>query len=78
MMQTLTVLGASGSIGQSTLAVVRQHPEQFSLFALSAHSNVTAMVKDCLEFVPRYAVMVDEVAARSLRQELALLGVSTQ
>ncbi|MGO1247678.1 MAG: 1-deoxy-D-xylulose-5-phosphate reductoisomerase [Oceanisphaera sp.] len=77
-MQTLTVLGASGSIGQSTLAVVRQHPEQFSLFALSAHSNVTAMVKDCLEFVPRYAVMVDEVAARSLRQELALLGVSTQ
>ncbi|MBO1519760.1 1-deoxy-D-xylulose-5-phosphate reductoisomerase [Oceanisphaera pacifica] len=77
-MQTLTVLGASGSIGQSTLAVVRQHPEQFSLFALSAYRNVAAMVKDCVEFVPRYAVMVDEVAARDLRHELAQLGVNTQ
>lgn len=77
-MESLVILGATGSIGQSTLAVVRQHPERFSLFALSAHSNVKRMVKDCLEFSPRYAVMVDEVAAKDLRQQLAQLNCATQ
>lgn len=77
-MDTLAIFGATGSIGQSTLAVVRQHPERFSLFALSAHSNVACMVKDCVEFVPRYAVMVDDTAAQTLRQELAHLNCATE
>lgn len=77
-MDTLAIFGATGSIGQSTLAVVRQHPERFSLFALSAHSNVVCMVKDCVEFVPRYAVMVDDTAAQTLRQELAHLNCATE
>lgn len=77
-MDTLAILGATGSIGQSTLAVVRQHPERFSLFALSAHSNVMRMVTDCLEFAPRYAVMVDDVAAKQLRHELAQLNSATE
>lgn len=77
-MELLTILGATGSIGQSTLAVVRQHPERFTLFALSAHQNVVRMLADCLEFKPRYAVMVDESAAKALRHELAQHACSTQ
>ena len=77
-METLAILGATGSIGQSTLAVVRQHPARFSLFALSAHSNVKRLLTDCLEFAPRYAVMVDEVAAKDLRQQLAQLNSATE
>ncbi|WP_319782051.1 1-deoxy-D-xylulose-5-phosphate reductoisomerase [Oceanisphaera sp. IT1-181] len=77
-MDTLAILGATGSIGQSTLAVVRQHPDRFSLFALSAHSNVGRMVTDCLEFAPRYAVMVDASAAKQLRHELAQLNSVTE
>ncbi|ART78843.1 1-deoxy-D-xylulose-5-phosphate reductoisomerase [Oceanisphaera avium] len=69
-METLAILGATGSIGQSTLSVVRQHPERFSVFALSANHNVRVMLKDCLEFAPRYAVMVDEHAAQQLKAEL--------
>ncbi|MGB5854937.1 MAG: 1-deoxy-D-xylulose-5-phosphate reductoisomerase [Oceanisphaera sp.] len=77
-MQTLTILGASGSIGQSTLAVVRQHPEQFSLFALSANSNVVRMLADCVEFAPRFAVMTDNIAAKELRRQLAQTACRTQ
>ena len=77
-MESLAILGATGSIGQSTLAVVRQHPARFSLFALSAHRNVSRMLADCLEFSPRYAVMVDATAATQLRQQLAQLNSKTE
>lgn len=77
-MEMLTLLGATGSIGQSTLAVVRRHPERFSVFALTAGRQVEKMLADCLEFAPRYAVMADEGAARELRHRLAELGSSTR
>ncbi|WP_445397400.1 1-deoxy-D-xylulose-5-phosphate reductoisomerase [Zobellella sp. An-6] len=77
-MEMLTLLGATGSIGQSTLAVVRRHPERFSVFALTAGRQVEKMLADCLEFAPRYAVMADEGAARELRRRLAELGSSTR
>ncbi|MCC4263604.1 1-deoxy-D-xylulose-5-phosphate reductoisomerase [Oceanimonas baumannii] len=77
-MQQLTILGASGSIGQSTLAVVRRHPGLFSVFALTASRRAEAMLADCLEFAPRYAVMADPVAAASLRRELAQAGSATE
>ncbi|WP_417605185.1 1-deoxy-D-xylulose-5-phosphate reductoisomerase [Oceanimonas baumannii] len=77
-MQQLTVLGASGSIGQSTLAVVRRHPDLFSVFSLTASRRTDAMLADCLEFAPRYAVMADPAAAASLRRELAQAGSATE
>jgi 1-deoxy-D-xylulose-5-phosphate reductoisomerase len=77
-MTTLTILGASGSIGQSTLAVVRRHPGRFSLFALTAGRQVERMYADCLEFSPRYAVMADETAAAELRRRLAQQGCPTR
>src|SRR5699024_6003922 len=72
LMQTLTILGATGSIGQSTLSVVRQHPEQFKVFALTAHSKVQAMLADCIEFAPQVAVMSEPNAAKQLREQLKI------
>lgn len=57
-MKQLTILGSTGSIGCSTLDVVRHNPEHFRVVALVAGKNVTRMVEQCLEFSPRYAVMV--------------------
>lgn len=55
--QQLTILGATGSIGLSTLDVVRRHPERFSVFALTAQRRRAELLQLCLEFRPRYAVL---------------------
>lgn len=70
-MMHLTILGATGSIGRSTLDVVRRHREHIQVVALAAHSDAERMLADCLEFQPRYAVLVQEEAAVSLRLALA-------
>ncbi|MDX5297930.1 MAG: 1-deoxy-D-xylulose-5-phosphate reductoisomerase [Gammaproteobacteria bacterium] len=67
----ITVLGATGSIGASTLAVLRQHPERFQVYALTAHRQVDAMAALCLEWHPQYAVMGDADAAAALQARLA-------
>jgi len=69
-LQQVTILGATGSIGASTLDVLRRHPEQFKLFAVSGHRNVTAMLAICREFSPQYAVMSDPDAAKALSKQL--------
>lgn len=70
MIQILTVLGATGSIGQSTLDVVRKHPDRYRIFALSAARSVARMRDDIAEFSPRFAVMTDAQAAADLRSSL--------
>lgn len=65
-MQNLTILGATGSIGLSTLDVIARHPEKFSLYAVSGNTNVEEMAKICQKFSPKIAVMVDENAATEL------------
>ncbi|WP_116472482.1 1-deoxy-D-xylulose-5-phosphate reductoisomerase [Zobellella maritima] len=77
-MEHLTILGATGSIGQSTLAVVRRHPGRFRIFALTASRSVPRMLADCLEFSPEYAVLVDDMAARQLAAELRTHGSRTR
>lgn len=67
--EQITILGSTGSVGESTLAVVRLHAD-IEVFALSAFNNVERLLQQCREFRPRYAVMVDEQAAESLRQQL--------
>ena len=74
-MHQLTVLGSTGSIGRSTLDVVRRHPERFNVVALAANADVTRMLADCLEFRPQYAVLVQEDAAVALRLALAEAGI---
>jgi len=69
-MQVLSVLGATGSIGKSTLDVVRRHPERFRVFGLSACRSVVEMASLCREFKPAYAVMADDQAASELAEAL--------
>jgi 1-deoxy-D-xylulose-5-phosphate reductoisomerase len=76
--QRLCILGSTGTIGQNTLDVVRHQSHLFDVFALCAHSNVERMLQDCLEFEPTFAVMVDELAAKRLNDELTKLSSNTQ
>ncbi|WP_219591950.1 1-deoxy-D-xylulose-5-phosphate reductoisomerase [Aeromonas salmonicida] len=77
-MHNLVILGASGSIGQSTLKVLRRNPGRWQVLALTAARSVDAMVRDCLEFSPRFAVMVDEAAATALAGQLKTHGSVTR
>lgn len=70
----ITILGATGSIGVSTLDVLARHPERFHVYALTAHSNVDKLFEQCQQFQPRYAVMVDPVAAAVLEKRLQTAG----
>lgn len=69
-MKNITLLGATGSIGKSTLSVVDQHPCQFNIFALSANTNWQAMLDLCQQYQPVYAVMTDEISAEKLKTAL--------
>ncbi|MDG3088864.1 1-deoxy-D-xylulose-5-phosphate reductoisomerase [Vibrio hannami] len=77
-MRKLTILGATGSIGTSTLKVVAENPEQFEITALAAGSNVKHMVQLCLTWRPKYAAMFDLKAANELRAELRNLNLNTE
>ncbi|PCK07989.1 MAG: 1-deoxy-D-xylulose-5-phosphate reductoisomerase [Alteromonadaceae bacterium] len=76
-MKKITILGASGSIGGSTLDVLRLHPDRYSVFAVTAFQNVEKLERICLEFAPEYAVMVDHTAAANLKARLQQAGSST-
>ena len=71
-MRYLTVLGATGSIGTSTLDIVRQHRDRYAIYALTAHTQIEKLLHLCLEFEPAIAVVAtaqDAVQlAASLRQ----------
>ncbi len=67
----LAILGATGSIGLSTLDVIRRHPERFSVYALTAGTRAKELAKLCREFHPEVAVMADPDAARTLAGLLA-------
>jgi len=69
-MKNITLLGATGSIGKSTLSVVDQHPDQFNIFALSANTNWRVMLELCRQYQPTYAVMTNEEAADKLQAAL--------
>ncbi|MCK4834735.1 MAG: 1-deoxy-D-xylulose-5-phosphate reductoisomerase [Gammaproteobacteria bacterium] len=67
----ITLLGATGSIGASTLDVVTRHPDRYQIYALTANTNVEAMQLLCDRWNPRYAVMNDVVSAAELRSRLS-------
>ncbi len=73
IMQTLTILGSTGSIGVSTLDVVSRHPDKFQIFALAGHKQVEKLAEQCRQFAPKYAVVADENRANELRQQLGSL-----
>lgn len=77
-MKQLTILGSTGSVGSSTLAVVRANPQAFQVTALVAGKNVETMAQQCIEFHPRLVSMADEASAKALRIILAEQGVNTE
>lgn len=77
-MQRVTVLGATGSIGISTLDVLARHPERYSVFALTADRKWQLLAVQCLQHRPRYAVINDHSAAKLLADELHRHGSSTE
>ncbi len=70
-MKNLTILGATGSIGESTLAVVDLHPDKFNVFALSANTNWQKMLDLCQKYQPEIVVMTNEAAAEKLISALS-------
>ncbi len=76
--QTISLLGATGSIGDSTLKVLRQHPEQFVLHAVAAHSNWQALLPIIIEFSPEVCALSDVASAAALRKALSLQGISVR
>ena len=77
-MQHLTILGCTGSIGVSTLDVVRRHPDRYRVFALCAHSQVDKLFEQCLEFRPVFAVLRDAVLAQDLANRCRSAGLPTE
>lgn len=77
-MRRLTILGATGSIGASTLKVVAENPDQFSIVALVAGSNVAKMSQLCMTWWPKYAVMASAEAAQQLSHQLLAQGCNTE
>jgi len=74
----ITILGATGSIGLSTLDVVARHPDRYDVFALTGFSRLAELRALCLKHRPRYAVASDQAQARILQDQLHADGVSTR
>lgn len=76
--QHITVLGATGSIGLSTLDVIARHPDRYQVFALTGFSRVAELEALCVIHKPRYAVVPDAVVAQQLQVNLRAAGLPTE
>ena len=74
-MKQIAILGSTGSIGTQTLDVVRQHPEEFSVFALSAHRSLDLLIQQAIEFNPAVVCIADESLYQPLREALSDLPI---
>ena len=73
--RVITVLGATGSIGASTLDVISRHPEKYTVYALSAHSRVSELFDLCVKFKPEVAVIGTENGAEQLAAKFKAEGL---
>ncbi len=74
--RSLVLLGSTGSIGKSTVDVIRKHPGEFAVRALAAYSNVDLLAEQCRELRPEYACVVDESKRVELTDRLAGESIS--
>nr|WP_275973094.1 1-deoxy-D-xylulose-5-phosphate reductoisomerase [Pseudomonas marianensis] len=74
----VTVLGATGSIGLSTLDVIARHPDRYQAFALTAHNRIAELRALCVTHRPRYAVVADSPRAAELQRQLDNEGIATR
>lgn len=77
-MQNIVILGSTGSIGVSTLDVIKLHPDKYNIFALTANTNATKLLSQCLEFSPSYALLLDKNQASWLEEELKKFNCKTK
>ena len=76
--QQVTLLGATGSIGKSTLDVISRHPDRYQVYAITANTSIESMVALCERWQPRYAVMSDDDSAAQLTERLRSKAVDTE
>jgi 1-deoxy-D-xylulose-5-phosphate reductoisomerase len=76
--QTITVLGATGSIGLSTLDVIARHSDRYKVFALTGYTRLNELEALCIIHKPRFAVVPTEANAEALDHKLKAAGLSTQ
>ena len=76
--QRVCILGATGSVGTSTLDVIARHPDRFEVFALTAHHRVDELLAQCIRWRPRFVAMPDAERARDLRGKLRAHAVATE
>jgi len=69
-MKGICILGATGSIGVSTLDVVKRHSNQYKVIALTANTNIDTLFEQCSEFTPEYAVVVNEQKAEQFKAKI--------
>ncbi|WP_462382146.1 1-deoxy-D-xylulose-5-phosphate reductoisomerase [Pseudomonas sp. Marseille-QA0892] len=74
----IAVLGATGSIGVSTLDVIGRHPDRYEAFALSGYSRMAELEQQCLVHRPKYAVVADAGQAHALSARLRDGGLATE
>ena len=77
-MQSITILGATGSIGESTLDVITRHPDKYSVFALTGNTQIQKLATQCLVHRAQFAVVNDAAAAGQLRELLLATGCKTE
>ena len=78
MRQTITLLGATGTIGVNTLDVIERHPDRFEVFALSGHRQFQRLAQQCIRHQPRYAVVLDAQIALKLSALLSAAACTTE
>lgn len=76
--QQVTVLGATGSVGLSTLDVIARHPDLYQVFALTGFTRQSELLALCVRHSPRFAVLPTQEAARKLQDDLAAAGLDTR
>ena len=77
-MQSITILGSTGSIGRSTLDVIGQHPDKYRVFALTGQSQLKLLAQQSVVFKAKYAVVTDEASAKQLSQLIQDLKGQTE
>ena len=77
-MQSITILGSTGSIGRSTLDVIGQHPDKYRVFALTGQSQLKLLAQQSVAFKAKYAVVTDEASAKQLSQLIQDLKGQTE
>jgi 1-deoxy-D-xylulose-5-phosphate reductoisomerase len=75
LIQRITILGSTGSIGVNTLDVIARHPNRFEVFALTGATQVDLMLQQCLQFKPSMVVMAHADAAKQLQEKLDAHGL---